>query len=81
MEILTKGNLGQKQLPLQFPGLSQLHPLIKGNQVSLVRIHFSHPESDGNRRWGWGSNRDPDCLYNALVEVILSISYRPMKHQ
>ena len=34
----------QKLLPLQFPGLSLL---TKGNQVSLVRIHFSQPELDG----------------------------------
>ena len=36
METLTKENLvGAKTA------------LTKGNQVSLVRIHFSHPESDG----------------------------------
>ena len=65
MEILTKENLlsGRKLLPLQFPGLRSL---TKGNQVSLVRIHSSLPESDGKigRRWGWGSNWDPELKFS-----------------
>ena len=35
---------GQNLLPLQ---CQDFRSLSKGNQVSLVRIHFSHPESDG----------------------------------
>ena len=45
MEILTKENLvGAKIVPT---AVSKTFTLSKGNQVSFVRIHFSHPESDG----------------------------------
>ena len=45
MEILTKENVvGARIAPTD---LHDFHSLTKGNQVSLVRIHFSHPGSDG----------------------------------
>ena len=46
MEIPTKENLvGAETAPTAIS--RTFTPLSKGNQVSLVRIHFSHPESDG----------------------------------
>ena len=46
MEILSKENLvGAETAPTAVS--RTFRPLSKENQVSLVRIHFSHPESDG----------------------------------
>ena len=46
MEILTKKNLvGAKTAPTVIP--RTFTPFSEENQVSLVRIHFSHTESDG----------------------------------
>ena len=45
MEILTKENLVGKNC--SHCNFQDFHSLTKGNQVSLVRIHFSHPGSDG----------------------------------
>ena len=46
MEILTKESLvGTKTTPTAIS--KTFTPLEKGNHASSVRIHFSHPESDG----------------------------------
>ena len=49
MEIPTKENLvGAKKLKnCSHRSFQDFHSLAKGNQVSSVRIHISHPESDG----------------------------------
>ena len=41
---------------------ARIAPPTRGNQVSLVRIHFSHLESDGKSADG-GSNHDPDSPF------------------
>ena len=46
MEILTKENLvGAKDH--SHCSFQDFHSLRQENQVSLVRIHFAHPEADG----------------------------------
>ena len=63
MEILTKKSLvGAETAPT---AMSRTSSLSKENLVFLLRIHFSHLESDGRssiRRWGHGSSRDPEIL-------------------
>ena len=45
MEILTEENpVGAKNC--SHFSFQDFHVLFEGNQVSLLRIHFSHPESD-----------------------------------
>ena len=57
-----------------------VHALTKGSQVSLVRIHFSHPESDGISS---GTNQDPDkremlaSLWDWKFQVRLKLSSKP----
>ena len=47
----------------------------------ILRIHFSHPESDGKSAgvWGWGSNRDPDKIqqftYGVVREGVIAESF------
>ena len=43
--LLRRTWLGQKTAPTAI--FQDFHSLSKGKQVALVRIHFSHPESDG----------------------------------
>ena len=58
MEILTKANLvGAKNC--SHCSFQDCHSLTKRNQVSLVRIHFSHPESDGKLSdVGWKATKE-----------------------
>ena len=64
MEIPTKENLVRsKTAPTaNFKGF---HSLTKGNQVSLVRIHFSPPESDGKLAGIGGGGRNGILSSNA----------------
>ena len=74
MEILTKENLvGAKAAPTAIS--KDLHSLTKGNQFSLVRIHFSHPRIRWKlvRSWGWGSKRDPDITLQNLAASSLNL--------
>ena len=45
-----KENLVGAKTPSTSVFCTDFHSLAKGKPVSLVRIHFSHPESDGNRQ-------------------------------
>ena len=47
MEILTKENLLSGGKNCSHCSFQDFDSLTKGNQASLVRMHFSHPESDG----------------------------------
>ena len=56
MELLTKENLvGAKTPPTAVS--RTFTPLIRGNQRSLLRIQFSHPESDGKSAGLGGGGR------------------------
>ena len=80
MEILTKENLVRaKSAPTVVS--QDFHSLTMGNQVSFVRILFSHPESDGKivRRWGRGSNRDPDTRLPTRADLFSILQGLPEK--
>ena len=52
MEVLTKENLVEAKNRFHC-NFQDCHSLSKGKQVSFVRIHFSHPESDGKSAYLW----------------------------